>query len=77
MSETMRYFEEEDIIHLIIKPGKEYRSVEMSPNITVEMDENGDMIGVEIQNASRFIRDGVMESLQARLLQGNYTEEKH
>jgi uncharacterized protein YuzE len=71
MSETMRYFEEEDIIHLIIKSGKEARSVEMSPNITVEMDENGDMIGIEIQNASRFIRDGLMETIQARLLQEN------
>ena len=71
MSEKMRYFEEEDIIHLVIKSGKEARSVEMSPNITVEMDEKGDMIGIEIQNASRFIRDGLMETIQARLLQEN------
>ena len=71
MSEKMRYFEQEDIIHLVIKSGKEARSVEMSPNITVEMDEKGDMIGIEIQNASRFIRDGLMETIQARLLQEN------
>lgn len=76
MSETMRYFEEEDIIHILIKPGNEARSVEMSPNITVELDENGDIIGIEIQNATRFIRDGLMESIQARILQGNYPEEK-
>jgi len=68
MSETMRYFEKEDILHLIIKQGKEVNSVEMSPNITVELDESGDMIGIEIQNATHFIRDGLLESIQAKIL---------
>lgn len=64
----MRYFEEEDILHLVIKQGKEASSVEMSPNITVELDESGDMIGIEIQNATHFIRDGLLESIQAKIL---------
>lgn len=64
----MRYFEKEDILHLIIKQGKEVNSVEMSPNITVELDESGDMIGIEIQNATHFIRDGLLESIQAKIL---------
>jgi len=68
MSETMRYFEKEDILHLVIKQGKEASSVEMSPYITVELDESGDMIGIEIQNATHFIRDGLLESIQAKIL---------
>jgi uncharacterized protein YuzE len=68
MSETMRYFDKEDILHLVIKQGKEVSSVEMAPNITVEMDENGEMIGIEIQNATHFIRDGLLESIQAKIL---------
>ena len=68
MSETMRYFEKEDILYLVIKQGKEASSVEMSPNITVELDESGDMIGIEIQNATHFIRDGLLESIQAKIL---------
>jgi uncharacterized protein YuzE len=69
MSETMRYFDKEDILHLVIKQGKEASSVEMSPNITVELDEKGEMIGIEIQNATHFIRDGLLESIQAKILQ--------
>lgn len=69
MSETMRYFDKEDILHLVIKQGKEASSVEMSPNITVELDEKGEIIGIEIQNATHFIRDGVLESIQAKILQ--------
>ena len=65
----MRYFDKEDILHLVIKQGKEASSVEMSPNITVELDEKGEMIGIEIQNATHFIRDGLLESIQAKILQ--------
>lgn len=49
----MRYFPEEDIIHIMIKKGDEARSIEISPNVTVELDENGEMIGIEILNATR------------------------
>jgi uncharacterized protein YuzE len=71
MSEHMHYFQEEDIIHIVIKEGNEAGSVEMSPDITVELDENGEMLGVEIQNATRFIRDGLLETIQAKLLSKN------
>ena len=43
-------------------------SVELAPNITVELNNKGEMIGVEILEASRFIRDSIMESVQARML---------
>jgi uncharacterized protein YuzE len=68
MSNTMRYFQEEDIIHICIKEGSEFRSVEISPNVTVELDESGEMLGIEILNATNFIRDGLLETIQARLL---------
>jgi len=42
--------------------------VEISPDITAELDENGDLIGVEILNASSYLRDTVLETVQARLL---------
>ncbi len=68
MSDSMIYFPEEDIIHIMIKKGDEARSVEISPNVTVELDENGEMIGIEILNATSFIRNGLLETIQARLL---------
>lgn len=43
----------------------------MSPDITVELNEKGDLIGMEIINASSFIRDSILELAQANLLNFN------
>ena len=64
----MNYFESEDIIHILIAKGKEVSSVEVSPNITAELNEKGELIGVEILNASAYIRDSILESVQGKLL---------
>jgi len=65
----MTYFEEDDILHLLVTEGKEAGSVELSPNITAELNDEGEIIGIEILNASAFIRDAVLDSTQAKLLQ--------
>ncbi len=65
----MRYFEKEDILHLVIAEGTESRSLELSPNITVELNDRNELIGVEILNASTFLRDIVLESVQAKTFQ--------
>ena len=65
----MTYFEDSDVLHVCITTDKESGSVEISPNITAELNEKGELIGVEILEASRFVRDMVMESVQARMLQ--------
>ena len=64
----VRYFEKEDVLHLPIEDGPETRSLELSPNITVELGAEDELIGVEILNASVFLRDAVLESIQARTL---------
>jgi uncharacterized protein YuzE len=63
------YFEEDDVLHLVISDEPEQGSVELSPDITAELNEKGELIGVEILNASAFIRDSILESMQARVLQ--------
>jgi uncharacterized protein YuzE len=69
MSNTrMVYFEKNDILHLSISGEPEAGSIELSPDITVELNEKGDLIGIEIINASSFIRDSIFESAQAKLL---------
>ena len=62
------YFEKEDILHLVISEEKEANSVELSPNITAELNRNGELIGIEVLNASIYLRDFLMETAQARLL---------
>ena len=64
----MAYFEKEDVLHLAISDEPESGSIELSPNITVELNDKGELIGIEILSASAFIRDSVLESVQAKML---------
>ena len=63
----MTYFAEEDVLHIVIAEGPESSSMEIAPNITAELNERNELIGVEILNASLFMRDSVLESVQAKL----------
>jgi uncharacterized protein YuzE len=65
----MNYFPEQDVIHLTITDEEEIESMELSPNITAELNANGELIGVEILKASIFLRDFILESTQAKLMQ--------
>jgi uncharacterized protein YuzE len=70
----MVYFKNEDILHLSISEESESASVELSPNITAELNDKGELIGIEIINASAYIRDSIFESVQGKLL--NFSEKK-
>ena len=65
----LAYFEQEDILHLIVSEEDEANSVELSPNITAELNESGELIGIEILNASTFVQETLMEGVQAKVLQ--------
>ena len=64
----MQYFDGDDIIHISIQDGPEAQSVELSPNITAELNAEGEIIGIEILHASSYIRDNVLETVQGKLL---------
>ena len=64
----MAYFEQEDILHLETSDEPETGSIELSPNITAELNDNGELIGIEILNASVFNRDSTLESVQGKIL---------
>ncbi|MBI4652105.1 DUF2283 domain-containing protein [Candidatus Desantisbacteria bacterium] len=65
----MAYFKDEDILHVVISDEKEVSSIELNPNITAEINEKGELIGIEILKASSFIRDSILESSQAKILE--------
>jgi len=67
----MTYFDKEDVLYLKISSEPESGSIEISPNITVELNDKDEMIGIEILNASDFIRDSILESVQAKMLHFN------
>lgn len=66
---SIRYFEKEDVLHLVISDEPEANSIELGSNITAELNENGELIGVEILNAAAFLRDLIMDSIQLKALQ--------
>jgi uncharacterized protein YuzE len=64
----MSYFSQEDILHLVISEEPEANSIELSPNITAELNARGELIGIEIVHASAFVRDAILEGVQAKVL---------
>jgi uncharacterized protein YuzE len=68
----MTYFEQDDVLHLVISDELEAGSIEILPNVTAELNESGELIGVEILQASKFIRDAILESAQGKILGISY-----
>lgn len=64
----MSYFSDKDILHFVISDEEEAKSIELSSNITAELNEKGELIGIEILNASAFVRDFILEGVQAKVL---------
>jgi uncharacterized protein YuzE len=64
----MSYFEKEDVLHVVVSDEPEAGSIEVSPSITAELDAHGVLIGIEILQASTFIRDSILETVQGKLL---------
>jgi uncharacterized protein YuzE len=70
----MSYHETDDILHLVVSDEPEGGSIEISPNVTAELNSKGELIGIEIINASTFVRDSLLESIQGRML--DFTKRK-
>ncbi len=64
----MKYFDQEDILHLVISEERQGDSLELSPNITAELNDNGELIGIEILNASTLIQEAVLGKATAKEL---------
>lgn len=52
----LNYDSKSDILYIAVKKGKEEEFVEIAPGVNVELDENGKVIGIEILNASNFLK---------------------
>jgi len=53
------YDDSEDILYLA-KEGEEEEIVELAPGVNVEIDSSGNLIGVEVFNASILFKDVIM-----------------
>jgi len=59
------YYDDELDILYIAKEGQEEEVIEVYPGINLEMDENGQLIGIELLNASKLLRD-VLKPLEQK-----------
>ncbi|MEW6378514.1 MAG: DUF2283 domain-containing protein [bacterium] len=62
---TVFYDEKEDILYLA-KEGREEEIGEISPGVNVELDSSGNLIGIEIFQASTLFKD-VIKLMERRL----------
>ena len=56
------------MLHLVISDDPEADSVELSPNITAELNAAGELVGIEILNASTYLLDSILDSAQGKML---------
>lgn len=52
----IRYDNKVDALYIIAKKGTEEEFVEIAPGVSVELNGHGDVIGIEILNASKILR---------------------
>ena len=62
------YFDHEDILHLVLAEGEEANSIALSPTITAELNSHGEVNGMEILQASTFMRETLLTLAQAHQL---------
>ncbi len=56
MNQQIRYDAKTDTLYLFIKAGFEAKCLEVVPGVCIELDESGQLLGIEILNASRLLR---------------------
>lgn len=62
----VRYDSKADALYILTRKGLEEEVVEMAPGVNLELNEQGNIVGIEILNASRLFRN-VAKSMQRHL----------
>jgi uncharacterized protein YuzE len=62
----VRYDANADVLYLVCDGGEIARSIEVSPGITVELGDAGNILGVEILRASKVLTEKGIASLHAK-----------
>jgi uncharacterized protein YuzE len=62
----VRYDAKADVLYLVCDEGEIARSIEVSPGITIEFGDAGNILGVEILRASKVLMEKVIASLHAK-----------
>jgi len=61
----VRYDPEADILYILIKEGKIKDTEEIDEDLFVEYDENGNIVGIEIWQASKYVVSEILKFLES------------
>ncbi|MDI6904581.1 MAG: DUF2283 domain-containing protein [Candidatus Bathyarchaeia archaeon] len=61
------YDREVDILYISLKKGPAYDSEELSPDVRVEYDEKGKLIGIEVMNARINVFNAIAKEIATHL----------
>jgi len=64
---TVHYDPQSDVLYFLVQDGEEERFVEVAEGVNVELDQEGQLLGVEILNASCFLRVAIGPERLAQL----------
>ena len=64
----INYDPKSDVLYMGAKKGIEEEFIEVSPGLNVELDSKGQVIGIEILNASKTLRS-IIKPLQKQILE--------
>lgn len=60
---NLRYFAKDDVLYYLLRTGPAARTREVQPGVTLEYDTRGRLLGMEILDASRFLKNFVLRDL--------------
>ena len=64
---SVKYYPENDVLYVLIQAGEEAKSVEIEPGVTAELNKSGKLIGIEILDASKYLRKLIQQKLEPSL----------
>lgn len=64
---TIKYYPKDDVLYVMLQAGEEARSVEIEPGVTAELNKSGELIGIEILDASVYLQKLIPDRLELRL----------
>ena len=61
----VRYDPEADILYILVKEGEIKDTEEIDEDLFVEYDENGNIVGIEIWQAGKYVVSEILKSLES------------
>lgn len=73
-NKIINYDAKSDVFYVGVKDGTEEEFKEIAPGINIELDKNGEVIGIEILNASKIFKSALL-SEKSKAMQKSFQKE--